>query len=223
MATKTPRKTPSRSTFLDELADAFGPPKKQPKEIPSSGKSEVFGIPAEMLSDENEDEGTTVRLTRSVAKCWGKPRGKGRNSDVAFPAVTRDNPAIKELADTPATANRFCVIRDGKPFQPKRPLREADPRWLGDLGSLRECRFALTALYLQPPIEAIGVFDLDGKMVAAFPVDPNQAPDVAQAPVTPKSGESENFQQLETVEETEARSENFRKLENVDAVGGGVQ
>jgi len=106
-----------------------------------------------------------------------------RNSNVSFVHLTRENLVIKNYAESPETANRWCILRGGKPFQPRLVNREANPHRIADLGSLRECRFALMMLpHLQPPIEALAVFQPDGDMLV-FPVNP-------EIPLTGKSQES---------------------------------
>ena len=176
MATKTPRKSsPSTLTIADEILDAFGLllPDTQPQS-PASGISEIYGIPETLLDGDDEGPAQDMVIKVRARKSWSKP--KGRNYGVAFPHLSRENPAIKELADTPATANRFCVIRDGRPYNPHSVNREIDPRFdFGAMGSLRDTRFALTLLVLDPPIEAIACYPPDGEPVY-FPIDPEAKP-----------------------------------------------
>lgn len=171
------------SSFLNQLADAFfgpSPRKQNPQEIPASGKSEVYGIQVEMLRDADEDEGPTCDMVIKVRAC--KPR-KVRSRDVRYPHLSRENPEVKEYADNPTTANRWCIIRDGRPHQSRSVNRECDPRWLGDLGSLKDARTALLFLCLNPPITHFACYPPDAEPVL-FPVDETQAPaPVIQAPV----------------------------------------
>lgn len=187
---------------MAELAHliVFGPPpaKRQPKEIPSSGSSAVYGIPENLL-DEDDEDGQEITITVRERKSWSK-KGKGQSPNIWYPHLSRESPEIKKYSDDPRTANRWAVVRDGNFFNPRSVNREIDLRFdFGLMGSLKDCRAALclTLLVLDPPITHFAVCPPDGEMVT-FPVDPAQ--DTGEIPENRKP-----------------------ELETADAVGGGVQ
>lgn len=145
---------------------------KDLQDFPEGG---IYGTDKENFSEDGEGE--TVILTRCrYRRAKTGNAGKIAKSPIAYRHLSRENSQIKKLADDPASSNRWCLIRDGQPYQPRAVNRPVNRGWLEELGSLGDCRRALLLLALDPPITDFVCLPEDGERVL-FPVIEERAPE----------------------------------------------
>lgn len=95
---------------------------------------------------------------------------KSNQSLQPFPHLSKNNPIIKALAESPATANRWCVKFRGEMVSPRGFKTVAFRHDPNSLGTFRDCRLALQFVSELEGLQAIGVWA--GDVLRVFPLNP---------------------------------------------------